>query len=326
MLRRLALIAGLVSAFNITTAYAQTWKPEKPVEMVVGVAAGGSVDIHARLVQKLWQGVVPVPVTVVNRPSAGSAVAWAYLNQHAGDGHFISLTSNSIVINSILGQNPLNFTDVTPICQLVNEFIALSVKADSPYKTVQDIVAALRKDPESVRFGLATSLGNPNHIAIALMARSAGVDPKKLRVVVFNASPQAMTAVLGGHLDVVASNASGPQVHVQAGTMRTIVVAAPKRLGGALATIPTFRESKMDIVSGFWRGAIGPKGLRPEQVAYWEEQFAKAAQSPEWKAEMDKGQLEQTFMRAAESRKFLEAESKEYRAILTELGLAKPAQ
>ena len=82
----------------------------------------------------------------------------------------------------------------------------------------------------------------------------------------------------------------------------------------------------MDIVSGFWRGAIGPKGLKPEQVAYWEEQFAKAAQSPEWKAEMEKGQLEQTFMRAAESRKFLEAESKEYRAILTDLGLAKPAQ
>ena len=326
MLHRLALLAGFVSALNVTTAVAQSWKPEKPVEMIVGVAAGGSVDIHARLVQKLWQGVVPVPVNVVNRPSAGSAVAWNYMNQHPGDGHFISLTSNSIVINSILGQNPLNYTDITPLCQLVNEYIALSVKADSPYKTVQDLVAALKKDPESVRFGLATSLGNPNHIAIALMARAAGVDPKKLRVAVFTASPQAMTGVLGGHLDVVASNASGPQVYVQSGTMRTLVVAAPKRLGGGLATVPTFKEHKMDIVSGFWRGAIGPKGLKPEQVAYWEEQFAKAAQSPEWKAEMEKGQLEQTFMRAAESRKFLEAESKEYRAILTDLGLAKTAQ
>jgi putative tricarboxylic transport membrane protein len=309
----------------VSGAGAADWRPEKPVEIISGVAAGGALDIMARAMQKVWQEkrALPVPSTVVNRPGAGSAVAWTYLNTHSGDAHYLAVTSPTLLTNSLTGSNPLNHNDVTPLAQMLSEYVVFVVRADSPLKTGRDLVERLKKDPASLSFGLATTLGNPSHIAIAQIARPAGVDVRKLKVAVFTASPQAMTGVLGGHLDVMVSNASGPLPQIEGGQMRALAVAAPRRLAAAYAAVPTWKEQGSNVVAAFWRGVIGPKGMSPAQIAFWDAELAKLAASDEWKKYLADHQLEGDYRASRETRQFLEAEYTEYKAILGELGLAK---
>jgi len=322
---RLACAVLLSVAPAAAQAGAADWKPEKPVEFISGVAAGGAVDIAIRSAQKIFQDRrrIPQPITVVNRPGSGSAVAWNYMNTHAGDGHFLSMTSTSLVTNSIIGTNPLSHRDVTPIVQLSREYIVFSVREDSPLKTGRDLVERLKKDPGSLSFGLATSRGNPAHVSLALVARAAGVDVRKLRVAIFTASPQAITNLLGGHLDVVVSSLSPPLGQLQAGRMRSIAVAAPSRLTDVYASVPTWKEMGLDVVSLFWRGVIGPKGMTPAQVAYWESEFGWLVNTDEWKKYLVDAMQIPDFQNSRDTVKFLEAEYNINKTVLTELGLAK---
>jgi putative tricarboxylic transport membrane protein len=318
----LAFVCAMTSSFAWS---AEAWRPTKPVEFIVGVASGAALDTSARTAQRIFQERkrIPQPINVVNRPGSGSAIAWNYLNTHAGDGHHLSLTTNSLVTNAITGANPLTYTDVTPIVQLSREFIVFIVTADSPMKNGRDLLERLKKDPASVSFGLATSLGNPNHIAIAQVARAAGADVRKLRVVVFNASPQAMTAVMGSHIDVMVSSLSTPMANIEAGKLRTLAASAPARLPGPYASAPTWKELGVNSISQFWRGVIGPRGMTPTQVAYWESEFAWLAATDEWKSYLARDLLVGDYQNARDSAKFLQNEYAEYKAVLTELGLVK---
>lgn len=320
----LSLVSMIALAPGHSSGAAE-WRPEKPIEIVSGVAAGGALDITARVIQKILQDKRKIgqPVTVVNRPGSGSAVAWAYLNTHPGDGHYLSVTSNTLLTNAITGANPLTYTDVTPICQLLREYIVFVVRADSPLKSGGELVERLKKDATSVSFGIATSLGNSNHIAIAQVARTVGINVRTLRVAVFNASPQAMAGVLGGHLDVMVSSASTPLPQIQSGQLRAIAVAAPHRLGVNYANVPVWKEMGINVVASFWRGVIGPKGMTPAQIAYWETELARVVQTEEWKKYEVDELLESDYRNSVESKKFLQSEYADHKAILTELGLAK---
>ncbi len=324
MQRALRLIAVFVFSL-CAAAHAADWRPEKPVEIISGVAPGGALDIMARAMQKVFQEkrAFSVPSTVVNRPGAGSAVAWTYLNSHAGDAHYLSVTSATLLTNPLTGSNPLSYTDVTPLAQMLSEYVVFTVRADSSLKTARDLIDRLKKDPASLSFGLATTLGNPSHIAIAQIARPNGIDVRKLKVAVFTASPQAMTGVLGGHLDIMVSNASGPLPQIEGGQMRALAIAAPRRLGAAYANVPTFKEQGINIVAAFWRGVIGPRGLTPAQIAFWDAELAKLSASDEWKKYLADHQLESDYKNSRESKQFLDAEYAEYKTILGELGLLK---
>lgn len=315
----------LIVSLTLGSAAAAEWKPSRPVEIISGVAAGGSLDLAARAVQRILQEKrnIGQPISVINRPGSGSALAWTYLNTHPGNGHYLSMTTNAIVINPILGASAISHTDVTPIVHLSREDIVFTIRRETGLKDGRDLVARLKKDPGGVTFGMATSLGNPAHIAIAQVARAAGVDVRRLKVVVFNASTQAMATVLGGNLDVLVSSPGNPMPHVQSGKMRALAVSANARLPGAYASTPTWKELGINSVSRFWRGVIGPKGLSPEQVAYWEGEFTWLVGTDEWKKYLADNLLIAEFMGSRDAIRFLESEAAEYRALLTELGLAK---
>jgi putative tricarboxylic transport membrane protein len=301
------------------------WRPNRPIEIISGVAAGGSLDIAARAAQRILQEKrnLGQPVSVINKPGAGSALAWSYLNSHPGNGHYLSLTTNALVINPILGTSAIGPGDVTPIVHLSREDIVFTVRSESALKGAQDLVERLRKDPGSLSFGIATSLGNPAHIAIAQVARAAGVELSKLKVVVFNASTQAMATLLGGNLDVLVSSPGNPMPHVQSGRLRALAVSSTTRLGGAYAATPTWKEAGVASLSRFWRGVIGPKGLAPAQVAFWEAEWAALAATEEWKKYLADNLLVPDFMNAKDAAAFLKSEAGEYRTLLTEIGLAK---
>ena len=305
-------------------ARAQAWKPQKNVELIVPGGAGGGQDRTARIMQKIMQdGLVPTTVTVVNRAGGGSNLAYIYLNQFTGDGHYLASATATLLTNHLLGTSPLNYTHFTPVSVLYGEYIGFAVKADGPFKTGKDIIARMKSAPESVSFAFGTSAGNANHIGIALALKAAGIDPAKMKVVIFKASIEAANALMGGHVDVVATPMSTYLPVLGTGRLRIVAIAAPQRVGGKFADVPTWKEQGYNAVMPSFRMFIGAKGLEPAQLRYWDGVFAKLAVSPDWKKELADNEWQSSYMGSAESRRFLEARYDEYRKILTELRLIK---
>src|SRR5687767_4559405 len=215
--RFLLLTLALGAAATAAAADApDAWKPTRNVEIVVGVGPGGGIDRTARIVQKILQEerLIPGAATVVNKPGGGSTIAQAYLNQHAGDAHYLEITATSILTNHITGKSRLGHKDFTPVAMLYDEYLGFLVRHDSPLKNGKDLLAALRENPEALPVGIATAAGNTNHIAAGLAAKAAGADVKKLRVVVFGSGGESMTALLGGHVALVVTPSANsiPQI------------------------------------------------------------------------------------------------------------------
>lgn len=324
MSRSLYLAAAL-PVFWCVSAIAQPWTPNRQVEVLIGTAAGGALDRTGRVLQQAIQNrkLAPVPLNIVNKVGGGGAVSWAYMNQKPGDGHYLSITSTPLITNKLTGANPISYTDVTPIVHLLAEYHAIAVAADSNIRTGKDFIEKLRADPASIRFGLGTPLGASSHIAISSVVKAAGIDPKKLRFAIFKSGAESTTALLGGHVDVVATSAGNFARQVEAGKIRLIGIASPKRLTGILASVPTWNEQGINSVFSNWRGVAGPKGLSPAQIAFWENVFAKAVESDEWKADVESVMGVSEFLRHRETMAFLDQDYKQTAAILTELGLVK---
>jgi putative tricarboxylic transport membrane protein len=321
----------VVAAFVLAsgTAFAQgAWKPERNIEIVVGSSAGTGTDRTARLIQKIWQEqkAVPVPAAVVNKPGGGGAVSWAYLGPKAGDGHYLLVTSYNLVTNHITGRSNVTYSDFTPISLLISEYIGFAVKADSPFKTLGDLAKALREDPGSVTIGTSSSAGGANHIAVGLLAKAAGADVKKLKVVIYNGGGEALAATLGGHVTLWVNSASSLAAPHAAGTMRTLAIASPQRLPGALANLPTATEAGLKVVADNWRLVIAPKGLSTAQVAYWDNTFRSLTQSKEWNEDLAAAQMSNSYRNSADTTRYIAAEYGDIKEILTELGLAKAAK
>jgi putative tricarboxylic transport membrane protein len=206
---------------------------------------------------------------------------------------------------------------------LSDEYIGFLVKEDSPLRTGKDLLIAFKSATESLPIGIATAAGNTNHIAAALAARSAGGDVKKLKVVVFGSGGEAMTALLGGHVGLVATPAANAIPHLQAGRMRVLAVAAPHRLEGPLAIIPTWKEQGADVVVANWRPVIGPKGLAAAQVAFWEAAFARITQTEEWKTDVARDGSVSHYMNSRDLASYFDAQYAHFKAVLTDLGLAR---
>jgi len=320
-LTRIAIAAVLLAA---TVAPAQSWRPEKAVELLVGSGAGGSNDTMGRHLQRIMQEqkLVPVPVNVLNKVGGNQTLVRTYLNQHAGDAHYFDLGNPTLTVNHIMGITSQHYTDFTPVALLLNEYTAFTVKADSPVQNARDLVEVLRKNPDAWSVGVS-NLGGTNHLTYSLLAKAAGVDPKKLKVVVFKSNTEGMTAVMGGHLNMVASAVSSAIVHVRAGNARIIALGGPRRMGGALADVPTLREQGMDIVVSNWRGIVGARGLGAAQVAYWEDIFSRVVAAEEWNKSLEAQFWDGNFLRSREFGKYLENDYSQTRAVMTDLGLAK---
>jgi putative tricarboxylic transport membrane protein len=317
-----SIATGIVLAMASTAGLAQSWKPEKTVEIVVSSAPGGSNDRVARMIQKIVQEqkLIPVPITVLNKPGGNQTISRAYINQFPGDAHYLEIGNPTLISNTITGLQ--QFTDFTPIALMINEFTAFSVRPDSPLRNAQDLVAQLRKDPESVAIGVSNR-GGTNHLALSLLAKAGGIDVRRLKVVVFKTNAEGLTAIMGGHIQLVASAVGTVIEQVRGGKARIISVSAPQRLGGDLAQVPTLREQGYDVSLSNWRAIIGPKGLSAAQTAYWEEVLSKVVANADWKATIEQQFWDSNFLRGREFGKYMEQEYAQTKVIMNELGLVK---
>jgi putative tricarboxylic transport membrane protein len=308
-----------------TTGLAQGWSPQKNVEIVVGSAPGGSNDKTARAVERaLVEGkLVNVPVTVVNKPGGGSSIAFTYVVQRAGDPHTLLVGTTALLTNHITGRSKIHHSDFTPIASLFNDYVVFAVNANSSIKDGKDLVARLKKDPQSVAIGFATALGSHNHIAAGLLMKAIGGNARDLKAVAYKGSAEAVTNLLGGHIDLVTTAAGNAAGHVANGRMRVVAVAGPRRFGGALADVPTWTELGVKLVYGGFRGIVGPKGLAPEQVAFWEGALRKASRTPDWQADLQKNYWSDDFLTGKDFRKDLDETYDAMKSVLVDLGLAK---
>lgn len=317
-----AVCCTVLSAPAIVVA--AEWKPDRVVEIIVATGAGGGQDKSARTVQRIMQDsrILSVTSTVQNKPGGGGLVAWNYLNQKGADGHFIAIANPTLLTNHITGRSSISYTDMTMIANLFTESVAISVREDSPIRSIKDLSERLRKDVTSVSFSVGSSLGSANHIAMARLARLSGADPKKMRAVVFQGGGQAMTALLGGHIDLMASAANNVVPHLQGGKLRVLGVTSEKRLEGSFANVPTLREQGSDVVISNGRMMVGPKAMTPPQVAYWEAALGRMAATPEWKKDIDDNEFESMFMSSKDTQAYLKAQYAELKKALDDLGMA----
>jgi len=325
LIHRIALLLFTAAAAFGAHAAVPAWKPDKPVELIVPDSPGGGQDRTVRVAQKILSdnGLVTTPINIVNKPGGGGNLAYGYLSQFAGDGHYLAIATATMLTNHVLGLSQYHYADLTPAAILYGEYIGFAANADGPIKSGKDMIERLKKNPESVTFAFGTSRGNANHIAISLVAKAAGVDPRKLKVVLFKASIDATTALMGGHVDVVATPTSTYAPVMGTGKIRLIGISGPQRIGGQFANVPTWREQGANAVVSGYRMLIGPKGMTPAHVAFWDYALQRMSQTEAWKKELDANEWQSTYMNSADSRKYLDARYEEYRNVLVELGLAK---
>jgi putative tricarboxylic transport membrane protein len=328
VMRRLGILCAALASGAALGAHAQAWTPQKPVEIVVPTAAGGANDAAVRTIQNILQGrkLVPTPVLVMNKPGGNQTLATVYVHQHQKDPHFLLFSTSQVFSAEITGLSQMRYTELTPIALLMTEHTVISVRNDSPIRSMRDLIAQLKTDPQSIAFGLV-SRGGSNHVGLSQAARSSGVDPKKLKTIVFKTNSESYLGLVGGHIHAVASSATAAQPFVQQGSVRMIGIGAPQRQPGELANVPTMREQGIEGRSVTnWRGIFAPAGITAAQTAYWDEVFTKLVGTDEWKKALDQGNTGRLHLRSADFVKFLEGEYAISRSILTELGYAKQSQ
>jgi putative tricarboxylic transport membrane protein len=302
------------------------WRPQREIEIVAGTPPGGGLDRAARALLKAIEStrLLDVPARVNNVPGDGARKCWAYLDQRQGDPHVVAISSANLTTDHLLGTTAFDHEAAfTPLAILYTEYIAFLARGESPLKSGADLLKRLGTNAGAVTVALSTSLGNPNHIALAKVVRHAGGDVKAPKVRVFDSALDAVADVLAGNADVCAVTAASAVKELGAGSMRALAVSAPRRLNGLYAKTPTWVEHSVDCVIGAWRGVTGASGITPAQIAFWESTLAAAVKTGAWSEELARLYWTPAYLDGAELREQLQRERTEMNAVLQDLGLLK---
>lgn len=221
-----------------------------------------------------------------NKGGAAGVIGLAqFINSAKGDPNALLVTGAVMVGGIITGKPAVSMGQITPIARLTAEYNVFVVPADSPLKTMKDVVTQMQKDPASVKWG-GGSRGSTEHICASMLANKVGVDPKKVNYVAFRGGGEATAAILGGNVTVGGSGYSEFAEYIKAGKMRPIAVTSDKRLPGL--SIPTMKEQGYDVVLSNWRGVYGGPGITAAQRAALTDIVTKATQTASWKESLEK--------------------------------------
>jgi tripartite-type tricarboxylate transporter receptor subunit TctC len=294
--------ATLSIALAAGSAIAQDF-PSRPINLMVAYPPGGSTDIGARIVASIAEKALGQPVVVVNKGGAGGQVGWTDLVRQKPDGYnigFINLPGTNTVILDPERQAIFDINSFTPIINQVLDPGVIWVRADSPYKTMQDIVDAAKKAPGTIRAS-TTGILSDDHLAILMVEEAA--PGATFRLVHLEGGAAQMKETLGGNVDVSFDNVGSIVKQVQGGQVRAITVLDEQR-SKFLPDVPTTKEAGYPtVLSNSTRGIAGPKNMDPKVVAKLAEIFKKAMEDPEHIKRMEDVGLGLKVMVGAEYKK-----------------------
>jgi putative tricarboxylic transport membrane protein len=254
-----------------------------------------------------------------NKGGAAGTIGLAqFVNSAKGDPNAVMIGGMVMVGGIILNKSPVNLSQVTPIARLTSEWEVIVVPANSPHKTMADLVKALKADPGKVSWG-GGSAGGTDHILIGLIAKEVGVDPAKINYVPFKGGGEAIAAILGGHVTAGVSGLGEFAEQIKSGKMRALAQSAPKKIEG----IPSLKEQKINVELGNWRGIFAGPGLTAPQRDALVKLVRAATETPAWKQTLEKLGWEGWYLGGEDYTKFLREDEKRVGAIIASLGLKK---
>jgi tripartite-type tricarboxylate transporter receptor subunit TctC len=288
-IRRLAVIASLPAAVSLAVgpAHAQARDfPNKPVELVVPFQPGGGTDALARAFADATRKHMPQSMVIVNKPGASGAIGWQDVINAKPDGYRLAVVAVEVTTLPHMGLAKFSYEDLTPIARLNADQAAITVRADAPWNTVEEFLAAAKKESGKLSMGNAGN-GSIWHLAAAALEDKTGT---KFNHTPFQGAGPAVLALLGGHIDAVAVSPAEVTTYVQAGKLKTLAVMAEQRVKG-FDKVPTLKERNIDLVIGTWRGIAAPKSTPPEVVAYLKDLSKKAADESSFREVLEKQNL-----------------------------------
>ena len=316
----------LWAAFALcASAQAQDY-PHKPVTMIVPFPPGGVADIVGRPLATVMQKSLNQPIIVVNRTGAGGAVGMAAVAKSAPDGYTILMGLSSISIfpvsDRINGKEPLyEMSDFAPIALVTADPTVLVVRADGPYKTLKDFVAAAKAKPGKINYSSSGVYGTL-HVAMEIFANAAGI---QLFHVPYQGGGPAVTALLAGQVEASAQGPAAVIGHIKAGKMRALASWGTERLK-LLPDIPTFKEQGYDAEFYIWSGVFVPAATPGPVIAKLREAVKEAANSSEFRAAMDKVQTPVSYLDAPEFAKYWERDAARLKVALEKIGKVEEKQ
>lgn len=305
-----SFLLGLLMAFGFAGgAYAEY--PERPISMIIAYSAGGSTDVGARTLVPYIEKYLGTTITVLNRPGAGGEIGWTEFASNAPDGYSIGyINIPTILTIPIERKTRFTLASFIPLARIEDDPSALSVKADSPFKNVKDVIEYAKKNPGKLTYG-SSGIGSDDHLAVLSFARQAGIE---LRHIPFDGSAPARAAVLGGHVDLLSANISEQVLLADAGQVRILGQMAVDR-GAIGPNAPTFKEQGYDVVSGAQRGIAVPAGTDPKIIEKLGKAIKQAFDDPEFKEKAKKQGSALNYANASEFLAILKAKDEDFRAI-----------
>jgi putative tricarboxylic transport membrane protein len=319
---RTIIVVLVVMLTSVVGSQSAEWRPNKPIQFVVPYAPGGGSDVLARTIANVIDGekLCPVPMIVVNQAGGSGTIGMTTVAQSPGNTHMLmTFISGQVTSPLVAGKGVATFHDLTLICQLAIDEQLIVVKTDSPLKTVEDIVAAAKRNPGTLTIG-GTATGQEDQMCNRLFERAADI---KLRYVPFNSGGECITALLGGHVNMIWANPPEFVPQWEAKMVRPVVVAKANRMP-EFPDVPTFKEKGYDVVFLFFRGIAAPSKIPPETVAFYENMMKRMSESQGWKEKYLKHyMLSQGWMGSKEFTQSVTKSEEVFKGILKDLGLLK---
>jgi putative tricarboxylic transport membrane protein len=301
-------------------AQAQSFKPSRPVDVIVHTGPGGGTDAFARAVVVALKkdNLLPVNFVVINKTGGGSINSMNYLREKSGDSHTIAIYSSVWVTDGLVQEAaPITIDKLTPVAAMVLEPALLVVKADSPYKSLKEFVDAAKRNPGKLKQSGGSILARDAVLRFVLMNSAKA----NWSFVSFPTSGERVSALLGGHVDIMMIEPSEAGELIRAGRLRALAQIAEKRIDG-FPDVPMLKEAGFNVPNvPQSRGVVGPPNMPPAAVAYYESLFKRAAAAPAYQAYLKATQLENAYLGSADLGKFLTSYKNELREILKGAGV-----
>ena len=311
-----------LAALAAAGALPQSAQAAAAVKMMLPANPGGGWDTTGRALGKALQDAgVASSVTYDNKGGAAGAIGLAqFVNGSKGDANAMMVMGAVMLGGIITGKPPVNLSQATPLVRLTSEYNVFVLPANSPYKNMAEVIAQLKKDPGSIKWG-GGSRGSTEHIAAAMIAREVGVDPAKINYVAFRGGGEAISAILGGNVTVGGSGFSEFAEYISTGKMKPIGATSGQRLKGAAVNIPTLKEQGINVEIGNWRGVYGAPGISKAQRDELIAQIEKASKSKAWAEALQKNDWTPAWLAGDAFAKFVDDEFASLRATMAKSGM-----